>query len=160
MSTHSDPDVLSLRRLLRDLVALSGVAVAWVGREPSAIAADFADLLVDSLDVDSAFVRLCDPKDRAAVETARGKPWPALLEWLRARLRPQPIASFSQPAEALPTAEQIPSTYILCTQFGFQDTAARCRAKGWPVLKIDCGHDAMVIKPRELVDLLLTPDCH
>ncbi len=86
MSTHSDPDVLSLRRLLRDLVALSGVPVAWVGREPSAIAADFADLLVDSLDVDSAFVRLCDPKDRAAVETARGKPWPALLEWLRARL--------------------------------------------------------------------------
>jgi PAS domain S-box-containing protein len=72
--------------LLRDLVALSGVPVAWVGREPSAIAADFADLLVDSLDVDSAFVRLCDPKDRAAVETARGKPWPALLEWLRARL--------------------------------------------------------------------------
>src|SRR5260370_26015879 len=86
MSTHSDPDVLSLRRLLRDLVALSGVPVAWVGREPSAIAADFADLLVESLDVDSAFVRLCDPKDRAAVETARGKPWPALLEWLRARL--------------------------------------------------------------------------
>jgi len=72
--------------LLRDLVALSGVPVAWVGREPSAIAADFADLLVDSLNVDSAFVRLCDPKDRAAVETARGKPWPALLEWLRARL--------------------------------------------------------------------------
>jgi pimeloyl-ACP methyl ester carboxylesterase len=82
------------------------------------------------------------------------------LEWLRSRLRPQPIASFSEPAEAPPTTKQIPSTYILCTQFGFQDTAARCRAKGWPVLEIDCGHDAMVIKPRELVDLLLTPDCH
>jgi len=67
-------------------VALSGVPGAWVGREPSAIVADFADLLVASLDVDSAFVRLCDPKGGAAVETALGKPWPALLEWLRARL--------------------------------------------------------------------------
>jgi PAS domain S-box-containing protein len=86
MSTHSDPSVPYLRRLLRDLVALSGVPGAWVGREPSAIVADFADLLVASLDVDSAFVRLCDPKGGAAVETALGKPWPALLEWLRARL--------------------------------------------------------------------------
>jgi PAS domain S-box-containing protein len=83
MSTHSDPNVLHLRRLLRDLVALSGVPGAWVGREPSAIVADFADLLVASLDVDSAFVRLCDPKGGAAVETALGRPWPALLEWLQ-----------------------------------------------------------------------------
>jgi PAS domain S-box-containing protein len=64
-------------------VALSGVSGAWVGREPSAIVADFADLLIASLDVDSAFVRLCDPKGSAAAETALGKPWPALLEWLQ-----------------------------------------------------------------------------
>src|ERR1700724_3420318 len=86
MPAHSDHDIVYLRRVLRDLVALSGVPSAWVGREPSDIATDFADLLVDSLNVDSAFVRLCDPKGRAAVETARGKPWPALLEWLRSRL--------------------------------------------------------------------------
>ena len=86
MSTHTDPNVLYLRRLLRDLVALSGVPGVWVGREPSAIVADFADLLVASLEVDSAFVRLCDPKGGAAVETARGKPWPALLEWLQPSL--------------------------------------------------------------------------
>jgi PAS domain S-box-containing protein len=86
MSTHSNPDVPYLRRLLRDLVALSGVPGLWVGREPSALVADFADLLVASLDVDSAFVRLCDSKGGAAVETARGKPWPALLEWLQSYL--------------------------------------------------------------------------
>jgi PAS domain S-box-containing protein len=83
MPTHSDPNVLHLRRVLRDLVALSGVPVAWVGREPPAIAADLADLLVVSLHVDSAFVRLCDPDGSAAIEIARGKPWPALLEWLQ-----------------------------------------------------------------------------
>jgi len=64
-------------------VALSGVPLAWVGREPSAIVADLADLLVVSLHVDSAFVRLCDPIGSAAVEIARGKPWPALLQWLQ-----------------------------------------------------------------------------
>jgi hypothetical protein len=69
--------------VLRDLVALSGVSVAWVGRELPVIAADLADLLVVSLHVDSAFVRLCDPDGSAAVEIARGKPWPALLEWLQ-----------------------------------------------------------------------------
>src|SRR5580700_11420510 len=83
MPAHSDPDVLHLRRVLRDLVALSGVPVAWVGREPPAIAGDLADLLVVSLHVDSAFVRLCDPDGSAAVEIAQGKPWPALLEWLQ-----------------------------------------------------------------------------
>src|ERR1700693_286111 len=83
MSTHPDPDVLYLRRVLRDLVALSGVPVAWVGREPPAIVAGLADLLVLSFHVDSAFVRLCDPNGSAAVESTRGKPWPALLEWLQ-----------------------------------------------------------------------------
>jgi C4-dicarboxylate-specific signal transduction histidine kinase len=83
MPTHSDPNVLHLRRVLRDLVALSGVPGAWVGREPPAIVADLADLLVLSLHVDSAFVRLCDPDGGAAVEIARGKPWPALREWLQ-----------------------------------------------------------------------------
>jgi len=83
MPAHSDPNVLYLRRVLRDLVALSGVPVAWVGKEPSAIVGDLADLLVGSLYVDSAFVRLCDPGGSAAVEIARGKQWPGLLEWLR-----------------------------------------------------------------------------
>ena len=86
MPTHSDSNVLHLRRVLRDLVALSGVPVAWVGREPPAIAADLADLLIVSLHVDSAFVRLCDPDGSAAVEIARGKPWPAFLEWLQPHL--------------------------------------------------------------------------
>jgi hypothetical protein len=83
MPTHSDPNVLYLRRVLRDLVALSAVPGAWVGKEPPAIVADLADLLVVSLQLDSAFVRLCDPNGSAAVEIARGKPWVALMEWLR-----------------------------------------------------------------------------
>lgn len=56
-------------------------------------------------------------------------------------------------------AARIPSIFILCTGFGFRDTAERCRQAGWPVLEIDCGHDAMLIEPRKLAELLLSPDC-
>src|ERR1700746_3402761 len=50
-----------LRTALRDRVALSAVPAAWVGREPPAIAAGLTDVLVNSLHLDFAFVRLCDP---------------------------------------------------------------------------------------------------
>ena len=56
-----EADDLRLRTALRDLVALSAVPAAWVGRDPPAIAADFTDVLVRSLYLDFAFVRLCDP---------------------------------------------------------------------------------------------------
>src|SRR3977135_645762 len=72
-----EPDALRLRRAIRDLVALSTVPAAWVGREPAAIAAGLADVLVNSLHLDFAFVRLCDPNGSAAVEIARGDAWQA-----------------------------------------------------------------------------------
>jgi PAS domain S-box-containing protein len=78
-----DPDALRLRTALRDLVALSTVPVAWVGRDPPVIASDLADVLVNSLFLDFAFVRLCDPNGGAAVEIARGSAWQAFPEWLQ-----------------------------------------------------------------------------
>jgi C4-dicarboxylate-specific signal transduction histidine kinase len=77
-----DPDALRLRTALRDLVALSTVPVAWVGRDPPVIASDLADVLVNSLFLDFAFVRLCDPNGGAAVEIAQGSAWQAFPEWL------------------------------------------------------------------------------
>src|ERR1700742_4832368 len=67
-----EAEARGLRRALRDLVALSAVPAAWVGREPSAIAAGLADVLVNSLYLDFAFVRLCEPNGGAAVEITRG----------------------------------------------------------------------------------------
>ena len=81
------------------------------------------------------------------------------LEWVRARLRPQPIGTFSQPVDAPTFAPRIPSTFILCKRFGFGATAERCRQRGWPVLEIDCGHDAMLIEPRRLSELLMSANC-
>src|ERR1700686_3160594 len=81
-----EADALRLRRALRDLVALSTVPAAWVGREPPAIVAGLADVLVNSLHLDFAFVRLCDPNGGAAVEIARGTAWQAFPEWLQCHL--------------------------------------------------------------------------
>jgi C4-dicarboxylate-specific signal transduction histidine kinase len=78
-----EADALRLRTAVRDLVALSTVPAAWVGRAPSAIAGGLADVLVNTLRLDFAFVRLCDPNEGAAVEVARGSAWPAFPEWLQ-----------------------------------------------------------------------------
>src|SRR5438270_4837669 len=82
MSRSPDLETVRLRTALRDLVALSTVPAAWVGREPAAIAAGLADVLVGSLYLDFAFVRLRDPKGGAAVEVTRGDAWKSFPEWL------------------------------------------------------------------------------
>ncbi len=82
-----DPgEIHRLRTALRDLVALSTIPAAWVGIEPPTIAAGLADVLVGSLDLDFAFVRLCDPNGGAAVDVTRGDAWKAFPEWLQRHL--------------------------------------------------------------------------
>src|SRR5215210_1373495 len=83
MLTDADAEIRRLRIGLRVLVALSTIPAAWVGREPSAVAAGLADVLVGSLLLDVAFVRLCDPDGGAAVEVCRGNASRAFPEWLR-----------------------------------------------------------------------------
>src|SRR5262244_1572301 len=80
----ADPDQsVALRAALRDLVALSTIPAAWVGREPSTIAAGLADVLVGSLRLDFAFVRLGDPNGGGAVDVSRGNGWSGFPEWLQ-----------------------------------------------------------------------------
>ncbi len=83
MPTESHTETLALRTALRELVALSTIPAAWVGKEPPVIAAGLADVLVGSLQLDFVFVRLCDPKGGAAIELTRGHAWEAFPEWLR-----------------------------------------------------------------------------
>ena len=83
MPAELHAESMALRTALRELVALSTIPAAWVGREPPIIAAGLADALVGSLRLDFAFVRLCDPRSGAAVEVTRGTSWKAFPEWLR-----------------------------------------------------------------------------
>jgi C4-dicarboxylate-specific signal transduction histidine kinase len=83
MPAESHAESVALRTALRELVALSTIPAAWVGREPPVIAAGLADALVGSLRLDFAFVRLCDPRGGTAAEGSRGNGWVAFPEWLR-----------------------------------------------------------------------------
>jgi hypothetical protein len=85
MDTDHSAEILRLRATVRDLLALSIIPETLVGREPSAIAADLADLLIGSLKLDFAFVRLYGPKGCQAVEVIRGDCWKAFPEWLQQR---------------------------------------------------------------------------
>ena len=86
MAIDQSAEILRLRATIRDLLALSIIPEAWVGREPPAIAADLADLLIGSLKLDFAFVRLCDPAGGQMVDVIRGDSWKGFPEWLQQRL--------------------------------------------------------------------------
>src|SRR6266481_5477250 len=91
MDIDQSAEILRLRATVRDLLALSIIPEAWVARDPPAIAADLANLLADSLELDFAFVRLCDPKRCQVAEVTRGSSWKAFPEWLQ-----QHVAEFGQ----------------------------------------------------------------
>jgi PAS domain S-box-containing protein len=93
MPTESHTESVALRTALRELVALSTIPAAWVGREPPIIAAGLAEVLLGSLQLDFAFVRLCDPKGGAAIEVMRGYAWKAFPEWLQTH--PGVVGQFS-----------------------------------------------------------------
>jgi len=82
MPSDTDAEILALRAVLRDLVALSAIPTAWVGREPAAVAAGFADALIGLLPLNFVFVRLCVPGVAGGVDVTRGNAWKTFPEWL------------------------------------------------------------------------------
>jgi signal transduction histidine kinase len=86
VSADPDADLTALRAVLRDLVALSAIPAAWVGREPAAVAAGLADTLTGLLRLDFVYVRLRVPGFAGAVDVTRGEAWPAFPAWLESHL--------------------------------------------------------------------------
>ena len=86
-------EIRRLRRALRDLVAASTIPAAWAGREPPAVVAGLADVLIGGFHLDFAFVRLCDPDGGPAVEATRGEAWQGFPEWLQRRLTGEVVLS-------------------------------------------------------------------
>jgi signal transduction histidine kinase len=86
MSVDADAEILALRTVLRDLVALSAIPAAWVGREPAALAAGLADTLLGLLPVDFVYVRLCVPGVAGVVDVTRGQGWKTFPGWLEGHL--------------------------------------------------------------------------
>ena len=86
MPVDTDAEIRGLRTVLRDLVALSAIPAALAGREPAAVAAGLADALIELLQLEFVFVRLCVPSAADAVDVMRGTARKTFPEWLESRL--------------------------------------------------------------------------
>ena len=86
MPSDTDAEIVALRTMLRDLVALSAIPTAWVGKEPAAVAAGLADTLIGLLQLDFVFVRLCVPSVAGVIDVTRGEAWKTFPEWLESHL--------------------------------------------------------------------------
>jgi signal transduction histidine kinase/PAS domain-containing protein len=86
MAIDVNAEILGLRSMLRDLVALSAIPAAWVGREPLAVADGLADTLIGLLQLDFVSVRLCDIRGDEAVTATRGDAWKSFPDWLETYL--------------------------------------------------------------------------
>jgi PAS domain S-box-containing protein len=102
MPVDTDAEILALRTVLRDLVALSAMPTAWAGREPAAVAAGLADTLSGLLQLDFVFVRLCVPSCTDAVDVTRGQAWNTFPEWLESRLAESGPLSGKEIKEIIP----------------------------------------------------------
>lgn len=82
-----------------------------------------------------------------------------LADWVRRRLTPHPVGTYeSSLILAHPVGNARPCTYIACTDPLYapmeSSRAWVKRQKDWTWLELASGHDAMILKPMELADLL------
>lgn len=106
--TRSD-ETSRLRRCIRDLVALSGLSAAWSGHEPLQIAESLADVLLHTLCLDFAYIRLNGQTEGVALEAGCTDQGPdtaeriqligrALAPWLQSNITgPAAVASVADP---------------------------------------------------------------
>jgi signal transduction histidine kinase len=83
---EAEAEVQRLRAVLRDLIALSSIPSAWIGREPPVVAAGLADTLIELLQLNFVFVRLRAPGGAGSVDAMRGAAWKSFPEWLERHL--------------------------------------------------------------------------
>ncbi len=111
-----------------------------------------------------------EPRTRAAQRSSAGLTMPApppsafgitdLVQtaWVGRRLTPHPFATYTSPLQlASPVAHGLPTSYIVCADPIYSPLAASrdwAKAHGWKMTDIASGHDAMVIAPVLLADLL------
>jgi pimeloyl-ACP methyl ester carboxylesterase len=80
--------------------------------------------------------------------------------WVDSKTTPQPVGTYTEKAVYTGGREKIPKrTYIRAKQYkspAFDSNVAKLKANGtWQIHEMDCGHDAMVIAPRELAEILV-----
>ena len=102
IADHSDNEAQSLRRCLRDLVALSALPSIWIGLGPAEIVRSLTDVLIRVLRVDLVYVSLKVSDTGDVYEAARASGHPkeacgasaigkALAPWLEPQSSTSPI---------------------------------------------------------------------
>lgn len=81
-------------------------------------------------------------------------------DWVNRQCTVQPVETFSQPVKLSGGIKAIKNvTYILASGFRegspFRPFYEKAIVRGWNTASIDCGHDVMLDKPDELVEVLL-----
>jgi pimeloyl-ACP methyl ester carboxylesterase len=84
---------------------------------------------------------------------------PAQAAWVKEKLTPHPLQTYYDKLQLKnPLGNGLPATYIACSQPLFASTAeSRQIAQamtGWAYLEIPTAHDAMLLMPRELTEML------
>lgn len=85
---------------------------------------------------------------------------PEMAAWMRERLTPHPMDTYTQPAPAGDErSAALPRAYISCTTGPltsvFGPFVEKARAAGWDVSEIATGHDAMLAEPEAVAETLL-----
>jgi pimeloyl-ACP methyl ester carboxylesterase len=79
--------------------------------------------------------------------------------WVNQQRTLQSLATFQQPLQLTGALERIKDvTYILATGWEhspFPQFYEKAKARGWKTLTMACGHDVMLDKPEELLEVLL-----
>ena len=85
---------------------------------------------------------------------------PALADWVRERITPHPMRTYTEPVpQATEGSMAVSRSYISCIEGPLADVFApfadKARAAGWIVSELSAGHDVMLTHPEELASLLL-----
>lgn len=82
------------------------------------------------------------------------------IAWINRHLSPMPLHTHDQPIRINnPEAKKIPKRYISCTESNYKGLhfmAQKAKQLGWDYHELKSGHNAMIIVPNELVQILET----
>jgi pimeloyl-ACP methyl ester carboxylesterase len=150
--------------------AISGVADSMRERIRRLVYLD-AVMLEDGQSVFSRMSKdVVEARTKAAQETSGGlsiPPPPPVafgisdaeqVKFVQSRFTPHPFNTFTSPLRlASKVGNNVPATYIVCTDPIYQPLESSrdwIRTAGWKAVEIKAGHDAMVIAPDRLAEML------
>jgi pimeloyl-ACP methyl ester carboxylesterase len=142
-----------MRERIRSLVYLDALMLEN-GQSPfSVLPRDVVEARTKAAQDTSGGVSLPAPK-----AAAFGVVDPRQAAWVDSRLTPHPFNTYTTPLKlSHPVGNSLPVTYIACVEPVYGPLRAsrdRVKAAGWKTIEIKCGHDAMVIAPEMVANLL------